>query len=116
MEAIVIVMSIVSILHENVKFSQFSIVKLNPLPQSSIMLKHAALTHTELVSEPAAKTLPISAPDRRKGRGITCLSRLTLGPVGPGRVLSPAAFAWSILSFPSIRVTAPKSLTLHLLI
>lgn len=114
MEAIVIVTCIGPILGNNFKFSPFSIVKRNLLPQKSILHAKTRCTNSQewwLALQP--KPCPFLPQDRRQGWGITCLSRLALGAIGPGRVLSLAAFAVYIRS---IRVTAPESSALHLLI
>lgn len=50
----------------------------------------------------------LSVPGGETPFHVTCLSRLTLGSVSPGCVLSPAAFVCSI------HIIAPESSTLHL--
>lgn len=50
----------------------------------------------------------ISAPRGQAPHRVTCLSRLTLGSVGPGCVLSPAAFVRPV------HIIAPETSALHL--
>lgn len=89
--------------------SQHSIVSCAFILQRIRMLEHTMLYYTPPYHTNSFQVRSVSVSGGEATQGDTCLSRLTLGSICPGRVLSPAAFVCSI------HIIAPEPSALHLL-